>query len=73
MNYNNEDRYRHLKRGSTYVKVGVAELQCASPVVEGVAMVVYRCEKDGRLWVRSEEEFLDGRFLKIIEEEESDA
>ena len=64
------ERYRHLKRGSTYVKMGVGELQAASPVVEGVAVVIYRSEKDGRLWVRPEEEFNDGRFVKIIQDQE---
>ena len=59
------EKFRHLKRGSIYVKVGVAGLQCTSPVVEGVPMVVYKSIEDGRLWVRPEEEFLDGRFEKI--------
>lgn len=59
------DCYYHVKRGSRYEKIGVAELQCTRPVVEGVPMVVYRSISDGRLWVRPEQEFNDGRFRKV--------
>ena len=60
-------RFMHMKRGSTYVKIGTASLQAGSPVVEGVALTIYRCEKTGRLWARPESEFNDGRFEEIYE------
>lgn len=60
------DCYVHVKRGSTYSKIGVAELQSFSPVVEGVPLVIYKSIKDGRLWARPEQEFNDGRFIPIF-------
>lgn len=56
---------RHKKRGSTYRVIGTALLQAAEPVGEACTMVVYRCLDDGRLWVRPEVEFDDGRFEEI--------
>jgi len=54
--------WRHVKRGTTYEVVGLAQLQIATcDVVEGSALVVYRGD-DGKLWAREEGEFLDGRF-----------
>lgn len=55
-------RWRHVKRGTTYVEVarGV-EVQAAHGVAEGDRLVVYAGE-DGRTWARPEAEFDDGRF-----------
>lgn len=54
--------YRHKKRGTTYEVIGVAELQVSADMLcDGSAMVVYR-GADGKLWVREEGEFHDGRF-----------
>jgi len=56
------ERYRHVKRGTVYEVVGRAELQVNSiALADGATMVVYRGD-DGKLWVRSEAEFMDGRF-----------
>lgn len=58
-----QPRWRHKKRGTTYVEVGRANLQIATdPVEEDDRVVIYRSEADGRLWVRGEAEFEDGRF-----------
>lgn len=58
--------WRHKKRGTEYIEVGRAKLQAAD--VGGLSdchpMVVYRGE-DGQLWVRPEDEFDDGRFVRV--------
>jgi hypothetical protein len=60
-------RYRHVKRGSTYTKIGVAELQNSTGIecLEGAQLVIYRADNDGQLWARPEREFDDGRFEAI--------
>lgn len=58
----NVRRWRHKKRGTVYEEIGRAELQMSQDMlVDGSSMVVYRGD-DGKLWVRWEEEFEDGRF-----------
>ena len=54
-------RYRHLKRGTTYVEVGRGEVQSDTVVREGDELVVYVGE-NGRVWLRPPSEFNDGRF-----------
>jgi hypothetical protein len=56
------NRWRHKKRGSTYIEVGTAELQTSAYIVEGAKLTIYRSEHDERLWARPEAEFKDGRF-----------
>lgn len=64
-------QWRRVKRGTIYTEVVRAELQIATiDVVEGSSMVVYRGE-DGKLWVREETEFEDGRFEEIAPTPES--
>jgi hypothetical protein len=60
----NAARWRHKKRGSTYIEIGRGKLQSNDPTGLGdmQPMVVYRSEADGSLWVRPEDEFDDGRF-----------
>lgn len=61
-----QPRWRHKKRGTTYVEIGRASLQIATdPVEEDDRVVIYRSDTDGRLWVRGEAEFMDGRFEAI--------
>jgi len=49
--------YRHLKTGGKYLLIGKAKLEWnLKPVI------VYKSLKTGDIWVRSEEEFYDGRF-----------
>lgn len=57
-------RWRHLKRGSTYVEIGRGEVQSSKPIAEGETLVAYRAH-DGRLWFRPASEFDDGRFVRI--------
>lgn len=54
--------YRHLKRKTLYVAMGLANVQASHPIKEGDSVVVYRSVEDGSLTVRPEGEFLDGRF-----------
>jgi hypothetical protein len=62
-------RWRHVKRGSVYVEVGIAQLQLgASPLADYESMVVYR-GSDRQLWVRPEVDFRDGRFELVNPEE----
>jgi len=58
-------RFRHIKRGSTYQLIGVADLQSSFDIHEGCLLAIYRCEADGRLWARPAVEFNDGRFEEI--------
>ena len=56
----------HLKRKSRYLKIGVGVVQNSSgvPLVEGDEVAVYQDDR-GRLWVRRDAEFEDGRFAAI--------
>ena len=57
-----EPRFLHLKRGTTYTRVGHATLQASENISEGTSLTIYRADKDGRLWARPTVEFDDGRF-----------
>lgn len=59
------ERLQHVKRGSSYMVIGMGELQASTPVSEGDRMVVYLGEEGGRLWIRPEPEFRDGRFEAV--------
>ena len=58
--------HMHLKRKSRYLKIGVGVVQNSSgvPLVEGDEVAVYQDDR-GRLWVRRDAEFEDGRFATI--------
>jgi hypothetical protein len=58
-------RWHHISRNSDYKALGVASVQAGVPIVEGDSVMVYVGE-DGKLWVRPEYEFNDGRFQKIV-------
>lgn len=61
-------RWRHVRRGTIYTEVGRAKLQTNGSVFSDMQpIVVYRSEGDGSLWVRSTEEFEDGRFERLDE------
>lgn len=58
-------RWRHLKRGSTYTEIARGDLQSTHPLLEGKTLVAYRSEHDGRVWFRPQAEFEDGRFERL--------
>lgn len=55
---------KHAVRGTEYVVEGTARAQVAAgtSIENNTAMIVYRSLDDGKLWCRSEQEFMDGRF-----------
>ncbi len=56
-------RWRHKKRGTTYVEIGRGKLTGGmAPISEFEPVVIYRADADGTLWVRDAAEFDDGRF-----------
>lgn len=59
------ERYRHLKRGTTYRLVGQARVQTDAPLADMDEVTVYRCEQTGDLWARRRSEFEDGRFERV--------
>lgn len=62
------ERFKHKKRGSTYLKQAVGILQMEPDVVlkDGDELVVYIGENDGgKYWLRTPDEFHDGRFEYI--------
>lgn len=63
--------YRHKKRGTSYAKIGTAVIQTevwedefGNPV-DGEKLVLYQSLDDGKYYVRTPEEFEDGRFEKL--------
>jgi hypothetical protein len=58
----NRNRVRHVKRGTFYRMMGVAEVQSSAPIVEGDKVEVYQAEDGGKLWARPVAEFDDGRY-----------
>jgi hypothetical protein len=58
--------WRHLNRGTAYLELGRATLQESTVRPhDGDSMIVY-AGVDGELWVRSAEEFFDGRFELMV-------
>ena len=68
------DKWRHKKRGTVYeVITDSASLQCSAAeefeiMFDDDTWTVYRNVETGHIWVRPTEEFLDGRFDRIVEE-----
>ena len=58
--------WRHVKRGTVYREIGRGIFQIAgdSSIADEEPVVIYAGE-DGRMWVRPEAEFLDGRFEEV--------
>jgi hypothetical protein len=54
-------RWRHAKRGSTYLQYDNLTIQTSMPLGDGDTLVTYR-DEEGRLWGRPPTEFADGRF-----------
>ncbi|AXQ68842.1 hypothetical protein HOU00_gp283 [Caulobacter phage CcrPW] len=61
------DKYRHLKKDSTYNVLGQGIAQCATPIQDNDALVIYR-DGQGRFFARHVDEFHDGRFEKVSAE-----
>lgn len=59
-----DQRVRHLKRGSVYHTLMIAELQVSTrPPVEGDKLVIYKApDINPKIWAREKSEFEDGRF-----------
>jgi hypothetical protein len=60
-------KIRHIKRGSVYDVIGVANLQVSgdTPLADYDEVVVYRSEEDGRLWVRRVSEISNDRSIVL--------
>lgn len=61
---NKAQEYRHIKRNSRYKIIGEALVQTDIPLIDMDKVIVYQGE-DGKIWVRSNKEFFDGRFELI--------
>jgi len=53
-------RWRHIKRGTTYVVKGTGIIEATLTVA-----VIYTADADGTTWVRPVAEFCDGRFERL--------
>lgn len=54
-------RYRHVKRGTTYQLLSIAEDENR----RGTNVAIYRGEDDGKVWSRPSDQFFDGRFERL--------
>lgn len=60
-----QPRWRHKQRGTTYTEIGRGRFQgevAGMDIGDYEPVVLYRSDKDGSLWVRTTEQFEDGRF-----------
>jgi hypothetical protein len=57
--------WRHKKRGTNYWIIGLATLQVTDSN-DGKMMVVYEPIDDVTMWVRSTDDFLDGKFERVL-------
>lgn len=54
--------YEHLNTGNRYEFLGMALLEATTET-----MVIYKCLNGGMVWVRPAKEFFDGRFVCILQ------
>lgn len=57
--------WRHLKTGSTYTVLGVAECSTNGPLENTERAVIYVSHTRQELWYRELSEFMDGRFEQV--------
>lgn len=55
-------RWKHKKTGGAYTVLFAGRMQMEDPRYDLKEVVVYRSEALGSVWVRLQDEFLDGRF-----------
>ncbi|WP_206110873.1 nucleoside triphosphate pyrophosphohydrolase family protein [Rhizobium daejeonense] len=60
----NAKRVRHKRRGTEYTVIGTGRIQIGKPLNDMDHVVIYWGDF-GDLWVRGEDEFLDGRFEEL--------
>lgn len=69
-----QKRWRHLKRGLTYIELARGTMQASDDgCLDMQPVVVYRSEKDGSIWCRPQDEFEDGRFEALPATEQPEA
>ena len=56
-----QPEYKHKQRGTDYMHLGYGNVQTNKPLKDNESIVSYMGE-DGKLWIRSVDEFYDGRF-----------
>lgn len=64
-------RFRHKKRGSTYLALQIVSFQTSNPSgkeLDGVDCMLYMSEETHICYVRPKEEFFDGRFEEILDD-----
>jgi hypothetical protein len=54
-------RWKHVKTGGEYTVVGACRIEATN-----VPAYLYRSEKDGTVWARPMDDFLDGRFARTL-------
>ena len=57
--------WQHVKTGGLYETLSFGEMESDLSM-----MVIYRSVADGRIWIRPEAEFYDGRFVEVANENE---
>lgn len=57
--------WKHNKRGTTYDIVAHGTFQINDTKYDNLDVVVYRCRETGHVWVRTNKEFYDGRFVEL--------
>lgn len=62
-------RVRHVKRGTEYNVTAAGIVQCAAPIEDMTAVLIYRAD-NGQHWVRPIPEFEDGRFVNVASVQE---
>lgn len=58
--------YLHVKRGSIYKTIMETKMKCGGQWVDAVMYI----DTEGSSWIRSKEEFFDGRFKLIAKDSE---